>query len=80
MSRKKVVKLVDNRGCTGVATREIRSALRGIDSGDVVGVGIVTIHRDGSLRTYSQFDCPIRGLGACEMLRTHIVTRNFKRD
>lgn len=76
--QRKVVKLVDNRGCTSTTVQELKQAIAGIKAGEVVGVSITFTRRDGSVRSYSDSDCAIRALGAVDLLREHIITTKFK--
>jgi len=73
----KVVKLLDNRPCTGSCVRELRSIIRGIDSGEIVSVATVFIRRNGSMKAYFDSECPIRTLGSVALLKDYIIQKKF---
>lgn len=72
------LKLVDRRSVGRGMVRELRSALRGIDSGEIVSMAVVYVRRDGSIRT--KFDCesPIKALGSVDLLKDYIRTKSFE--
>lgn len=74
---KKVVKLIDNRPCIGSSVRELRSIIRGIDSGEIISVATVFIRKNGSLRAYFDSECPIRTLGSVDLLKDYIRQKKF---
>lgn len=75
---KKVMKLVDRRAVGGGMVRELRKALRGIDSGDIVSMSFVYIRRDGTMSTKFDCECPIKALGSVELLKDYIKTKKFE--
>lgn len=54
--------------------------MRQVDAGLVTGVSIVTIKRDGSLYTFSESECPIKSLGALELLKEDVRSHMRSRD
>lgn len=76
--KKRVIKLVDNRSCAGGIVRELRSVIRGIDSGDIVSTAFVVIRRDGTMSTRFDCECPIKALGSVEMLKDYIKNKKFE--
>jgi hypothetical protein len=75
---KKVVRLVDNRSCTGGTVRELRKVLRGIDSGEITSLSLVYVRRNGSLKAYFDSECPIKALGSVELLKDYIKAKKFE--
>lgn len=75
---KKILKLVDSRACQGRAKSEMRSILRGIDSGEIVSIATVFIRRNGTLRTFFECECPIKALGSVELLKDYIRNKKFE--
>lgn len=74
----KVVKLVDNRSCTGSCVRELRRIIRGIDSGEIISVATVFIRKNGSIKAYFDSECPIRTLGSVDLLKNYIRQNKFE--
>lgn len=75
---KKHLKLVDRRSCTGASVRELRSIIRGVESGEIVSIATVFIRRNGTLKTYFDAECPIRALGSVDLLRDYIRQKKFE--
>ena len=75
---KKVLKLLDNRAVGGGMVREMRRALCGIESGDIVSMAFVYVRRDGSLRAKFDCECPLKALGSVDLLKDYIRTKKFE--
>ncbi len=75
---KRVVRLVDRRACAGGMVRELRSIIRGIESGDIVSTATVVIRRDGTMSTRFDCECLIRTLGSVELLKEYIKHKKFE--
>lgn len=73
---KKIIKLVEPT-CNGRTVRELRSLLRGIDSGEIVNVAFVISKRNKTMKTYYDYDCASRALGDVELLKNYIITKSF---
>lgn len=58
--------------------RELRSALRGIDSGEIVSMAFVFIRRDGTARTKFDCECPYKAIGSVELLKDYIREKKFE--
>jgi hypothetical protein len=76
----KPLKLCDQRSVSRGAVRVLREIIKQIDDGYVTGVSIATVRRDGTAFTYSKSECPIRALGAVDLLKEYIRKVELKPD
>lgn len=74
----KSLKLVDTRSVGGGMVRELRKALKGIDSGEIVSMAFVYVRRDGIISTRFDCECPIKALGSVDLLKDYIRTKKFE--
>ena len=75
---KKVLKLVDTRSVGGGMVRELRKALRDIESGDIVSMSFACVRRDGTVSTRFDCECPVKALGSVELLKDYIKIKKFE--
>lgn len=80
MSRKKskVLRITDTRSVGGGMVRELRSALRGIESGEIVSMSFACVMRDDDVRTRFDCECPVKALGSVELLKDFIKKKKFE--
>ncbi len=78
MSQSKILKIVDRNGCSGRTIRELRKVLRGIESGEIIGMNFITIKRNGGMTAYTDCDDSTRALGAADLLKEYIRRNKFE--